>query len=269
MKLSCTDVMVPGASLEEKARKLRKWGYEGIAVFYDYKTWSTHKLEEIQNVMDLTGINVCEFVFIDQLYGHLMDANLGIRQQARQMYKDAIEVCNHLGAITEMEFDYGVQDPLPLFEPYKKMLPDEEAEFIQLIKELASVTKTGSSYILVEPVNRYETKYLTTLRDCKEILDKAGQPNTGILADFFHLSIEESNLPNSIRKTDGAIKHVHLGDSNRLLPGNGHTDWEECFRALKDVGFDGFLNLECAILGDAEVELPKTANFLKSIIEKI
>lgn len=267
MKLSCTSIMVPGKTLEEKARKLVDWGYEGISVFADYKDWNDDKLQELQELPEKTGITIGEFVFMDDLYGHLMDEDLELRKRSRQMYKDALEVCREIRAVTEMEFDYGVQDPLPLFDPYQKMEPSEESEFIELIKELSAVTKDSAAMILIEPINRYETKYLTTLEDCKEVLAKAGQPNTGILADFFHMAVEEADLPASIRAVKGFIKHVHLGDSNRLLPGYGHTDWQACIAALRDAEFDGFMNLECGIPGDPEVELPKTAKFLQEIID--
>lgn len=269
MKLSCTNIMVPGNSLEEKARKLKQWGYDGIAIFQEYKDWNENRLKEIKELGPKTGITICEFVFIGPLYGHLMDKNLIIRQKAREMYKHAIEVCNRLGAVTEMEYDCGAQDPLPLFEPYKKMSPEDEIDFINLIKEFSEVTNGGDSKILIESINRYETKYLTLLSDCKEILERANQPNTGILADFFHLSIEESNIAESIRSVKGLIKHVHLGDSNRLLPGKGHTDWDSCLRALVDAEFNGYMNLECAIIENPDIDLLKTADYLHKILNRI
>ena len=267
MKLSCTSMMAPGKTLEEKANHLMDWGYEGISVFADYKDWDEEKLQELHDLPERTGIAIGEFVFMDDLYGHLMDKDLELRKRSRQMYKDALRVCREIGAISEMEFDYGAQDPLPLFDPYQKMKEDEEREFIELIGELADVVKGSDAMILIEPINRYETKYLTTLKDCKEVLEKAGQPNTGILADFFHMSVEEGNLPASIRGVKGFIKHVHLGDSNRLLPGYGHTNWAACIEALIDAGFDGFMNLECGIPGKPEEELPKTAKYLQGIID--
>jgi len=267
MKLSCTSVMVPGETLEEKALKLMEWGYEGISVFADYVGWDDEKLQELIDLPSKTGITIGEFVFMDDLYGHLMDPNQELRKKSRQMYKDTLSVCQEVGAVTEMEFDYMVQDPMPLFEPYQKMKPEEETAFIALIEELAGEIKDGNAMILIEPINRYETKYLTTLKDCKEVLEKANQPNTGILADFFHMSIEEADLPKSIREVKGFIEHVHLGDSNRLLPGYGHTDWDACIAALKETQFTGFLNLECGIPGPAEVELPKTAKYLQNIID--
>jgi sugar phosphate isomerase/epimerase len=222
-------------------------------------------LDELVSLQARTGIKPCEFVFMDPVYGHLMDTDLNVKKKAVQMYKKAIQVCKIIGAISEMEFDYGPQNPLPLFNPYQNMTIDEERGFLEVLQELGEEAEGSSAYILIEPINRYETKYLTRIQDCLDLFKKVNLSNIGILADFFHLSIEESDLPASIRKAGSFIKHVHLGDSNRLLPGYGHIDWKACFSALKDIGFNGYVNLECGIPGDPAVELPKTAGYLRQL----
>ncbi len=266
MKISCTDAMVPGTTLTDKALNLKRWGFDAIAVFADYSGWNDSKLDELLALEDRTGIKPCEFVFMDPVYGHLMDPDVQIKNKAIGMYRDAIGVCKKIGAISEMEFDYGAQNPLPLFEPYKQMTETEEKGFLEVLKLLGEEARGSSAWILIEPINRYETKYLTRLEDAGAMIEKAGIPNTGLLADFFHLSIEESDLPASILHAGSLIRHVHLGDSNRLLPGYGHIDWAACFQALKTIGFNGYLNLECGILGDPEVVLPGTVQFLRKLI---
>ena len=47
-------------------------------------------------------------------------------------------------------------------------------------------------------------------------------------------------MPGQRKKVKGFIKHVHLGDNNRLLPGKGSIDWDACFSALKDADLMGF-----------------------------
>jgi sugar phosphate isomerase/epimerase len=198
-----------------------------------------------------------------------MDKDLKIKREAIDMYKSCIEICKDIGAITEMEYEYKTQDPLPLFDPYLKMSVEEEGEFLKVVEELGRVAEGSDAYVLLEPVNRYECKYLNRLQDNKELLDKVELSNVGLLADFFHMAIEEADLPNSIMDYGNSIKHVHLGDNNRLLPGYGHTDWAGSFKALKQIGFRGFMNLECGIPGEPEVELPKAAEYLKNIISEI
>ena len=46
------------------------------------------------------------------------------------------------------------------------------------------------------------------------------------------------------------LSYVHLADSNRYQPGAGHLDFRAPLAALKRIGYDGWLTLECRILGD-------------------
>jgi sugar phosphate isomerase/epimerase len=85
-----------------------------------------------------------------------------------------------------------------------------------------------------------------------------------ILADFFHMSIEESDIASSIRKASDWIGYVHLADSNRLLPGLGHTDFRSGFAALKESGYKGWMSLECGVPGDPAETLAASRRFMAS-----
>lgn len=126
IKLSCTANMVPGESLTEKAHILRKMGYDGMAIFVDAPDWKDELLDEMLQMEEKTGVKPCEFVLTAGYYGHLMNKDPEIRAQALEAYKQSIAITNKIGAITEMEYEYRTQDPLPLFEPYKQMPPEEK-----------------------------------------------------------------------------------------------------------------------------------------------
>jgi sugar phosphate isomerase/epimerase len=84
------------------------------------------------------------------------------------------------------------------------------------------------------------------------------------MGDLFHMNIEEDDLGESIRRAQGYLAHVHLADSNRAHPGAGHTDFARSFEALRDIGFDGYLAMECAVRGDAKTVLPEVVRYLRS-----
>ena len=84
-----------------------------------------------------------------------------------------------------------------------------------------------------------------------------------MIADTFHMSIEETDIGAAIRAADHHIEHVQLGDSGRLEPGNGHYDWEETLDALDDILYDGWLAMECGLSGPADQVLPGVAKLLK------
>jgi len=56
---------------------------------------------------------------------------------------------------------------------------------------------------------------------------------------------------------------MHLADSNRLPPGQGHIDFGPAFEALRATGFDGYLALECNIEGDPQSALAAAARYLQ------
>lgn len=266
MILSCTNEMVPGKTLTEKAERLRGWGYGGISVFADRAAWDEEKMDELVRLEERTGVKPCEFLFMSPDGGKLMSDNAAERAATKKLYAEAAEVCARIGAITEIEYVLGAQDPLPLFDIYRQMTPEQEAAFIQAYREIARPVAGTKGAVLLEGINRYESPYMNSVIDCKKVTDKAGIAESGILADFFHMSIEEDDIAKAIRAMDGSIRHVHLGDSNRKMPGLGHIDWAAGFRALKDQGYDGFISLECSTMGVPETAIPAAAEFLNRVL---
>ena len=242
---------------------------EGIGVFVDYPDWNEELKKEVLDLEKNTGVHVCEFMFGGDDYGHLMADDEKLVEATTKMYREAIKMSAELGnCISELEYTLGPQDPLPCFDVYKKIPADKIGLFVERYADLAKeVEGVEGSYELLEPCNRYETPYLNNVEDCLEIVDKIGNDNVGILADIFHIAFEEKDPAEAIRRAGKKIKYVHLGDSNRLCPGEGHTDWKAVFDALKEIGFDGYCSLECSYGGkDPEEMLKKTADYLKELM---
>jgi sugar phosphate isomerase/epimerase len=98
--------------------------------------------------------------------------------------------------------------------------------------------------LTLECWNRYGTFLLNRLEQAARLWRETGLPNGGVLADTYHMNIEERSLPEAIRTTGTLINHVHLSDSNRAAPGLGHVDYAEVLRALLDIGYLGYLTFE-------------------------
>lgn len=266
MKLCCSSPMVPGVTLTEKAQNLHAWGYDAIAVFQPLIDWNDDVRVELAALESHTGVRVAEFILMDDSYGNAMSSDGQLRERCRAMYRQTAAVCAELGAVTEIEFQYGPQQPLPLFDPYQQLAADEELAFITFYQEMLDIVSGTPGRVLLEPINRYESRYLNRVVDNVRILDAVAHPHAGLLPDTFHMSIEEADLAEALRSAGKHIRHVHLGDSNRLLPGHGLLDWPAIFRALVDVHYEGYVNLECSTEGDPSATLPATATFLRELI---
>jgi sugar phosphate isomerase/epimerase len=112
--------------------------------------------------------------------------------------------------------------------------------------------------LLYEPLNRYETNLVNTLADGVALLGGIGARNVKLLADLFHMNIEEVNLPDALRKAGAHVGHVHFADSNRKAAGLGHTDFGAVVRALRDIGYEGYLSAEVFPLPDSDTAAKQT-----------
>jgi sugar phosphate isomerase/epimerase len=88
-----------------------------------------------------------------------------------------------------------------------------------------------------------------------EICRAVGSPHVKILADFFHMHIEERSLAGALRQVGPYLGYIHVADSNRLEPGAGFQDFRTPFAALKEVGYDGWITVESGASGDPETAL--------------
>ncbi len=112
--------------------------------------------------------------------------------------------------------------------------------------------------LLYEPLNRYETNLFNTLSEASAFLDTLNTRNVKLLADLFHMNIEETNPAESIRSAGPRIGHVHFADSNRRAIGFGHTPIEPIAQALIDGGYKGYVSGEVFPWPDSQTAASKT-----------
>jgi len=99
--------------------------------------------------------------------------------------------------------------------------------------------------LIYEPLNRYETNQANTLGDGVALLERLGpSPNVRLLADLFHMQIEEADVAAALIDAGQRIGHVHFVDSNRRPVGLGHIDFRSIIAALRTIGYAGYLSAE-------------------------
>ena len=98
--------------------------------------------------------------------------------------------------------------------------------------------------LIFEPLNRYETNMANTIEGGVHLLQKLSTRNVVLLADLFHMNIEEANLADALRAGRGHVGHVHFVDSNRRPAGHGHTDFRAVAVTLREMNYTGYLSAE-------------------------
>jgi sugar phosphate isomerase/epimerase len=118
--------------------------------------------------------------------------------------------------------------------------------------------------LLYEPLNRYETDQCNTLAQGADLI--GGLHRTQILADWFHMNIEEANMIQAIEHAGSAIGHVHFADTNRHAIGFGHLDAKPLVEALQRIGYTGYLSAEVFPLPSSESAARRTAESFQNLL---
>lgn len=119
---------------------------------------------------------------------------------------------------------------------------DLESRRMRATEGLGRVAQTAEELgvdLGIEPINRYETDLVTTVGIAAEMAKAIASPKVGILFDIFHLQVEEPSIAGAVAEARPYLKHVHLADNHRGLPGTGSIPWRPLLEALKASSYQG------------------------------
>jgi sugar phosphate isomerase/epimerase len=121
--------------------------------------------------------------------------------------------------------------------------------------------------VVLEPLNRYESTWFNRLDEGVELLRTLETRGIRLLADLFHMNIEEANIAGALRDAAEYIGHVHLADSNRRAIGWGHLDGAAVGRTLREIGYRGYLTAEIFPRPDTDAAARQTVSGYRKYIE--
>ena len=131
------------------------------------------------------------------------------------------------------------------------------SRIIPIIGRLSDYAAAHGSLLLIEPLNRYESNLLNCIDQGLDLIHRVGSTNVKILADCFHMNMEEPSIGDSIRRAAEMIGHVHLSDSNRWAAGLGHIDYAHISEALRSIDYNGFVSMEAFPMPDPDTAAKK------------
>src|SRR5699024_3369565 len=135
--------------------------------------------------------------------------------------------------------------------------------FIKCLKELLIKAEQKNVNILLEPINRYETKLINTVDEGLEIIKKVNSKKLKLLLDTFHMNIEEKSIYESIKKANELIYHFHVADSNRKPMGCGHLNFNAIFKTLTEISYTKAVSAELVPFSNQKETVDLITGFFK------
>lgn len=257
--LSCRDELLPVPSIKEKFKLARRLGFDAIEL-HGSNIWAMEK--EILSAYD----NGAVFSNISAGYfGSLADSR---KNESNKAYKSACYLLE-FGAkikVTGLVIIPFWGQSFSTLSPLADIILHED-KLVKHLRGLCDLASKLKMNIFLESVNRYESPVFNRLDDMAHLISRVNSPNIKILADFFHMNIEESSIEESLNKYSSLIGLIHLADSNRLAPGEGHIDFRRALKCLMEIGFKGYMSFECK--GKIDIRtLKKSVKYIREIIEK-
>lgn len=244
---ACSGPFVLHDGLEAGFQVAKEFGFDAVEIFAP--SADAVDTEELKRLVDETGLAVAAVGTGAGMVKHglsLVDADPAKCEQAMEFIKSMIAFGASFGApaiIGSMQGKWGGEI-------------DREAALSLLrdaLNELGPYAAEQGVVLIYEPLNRYETNLITTIAEGVEFLKTLATDNVKLLADLFHMNIEEANLADAIRAGAGHIGHVHFVDSNRQAAGLGHIDFGPIGEALRETNYGGYASVEAFPVPD-----PKT-----------
>lgn len=140
--------------------------------------------------------------------------------------------------------------------------------FAESLSQIVPAAEMSGISILIEPINRSETDFITTVAQALDVIGDTGSEALGILADTYHMHIEEPSKTDALRRAGPRLGHVHVADSNRRAPGWGRLDFSEIVATLQDMGYDRYLSAEVRPVPDAESAARQSIGHMRAILGK-
>ena len=251
LKISSQEGIIPGKDLPEKLARMEKWDIDGLEVS---GRGLKHRVAEVKRALLDSKIKVS--AIYAGFEGALCSSQESERQKCRDSMKEVLEAAGELGS-TGLIFvpAFNGQSPLPHVEA-RQILIDQ-------LPELAEFAVQHNTRLLAEPLNRREAWLLRQLADAASICRDVNHPGVAVMGDFYHMYIEETSDMGAFLSAGSYLHHVHLASIKRNLPGQDERDYTNGFKGLKMIGYQDYCSFECGVIGDHEVEIPKSVKFLR------
>ncbi len=265
IKLAIQEDMLPGATLIERCERALKLGFVGME-FWGFDLPA--RVPEIAHALNASGLRAAAVNFGN--HGSFVASDPYERERVLNTFRQAICAAYDIGAAGVVFVPHFGAPALPDLSPWKTAHELQIEMLFMHLRTLSDFAYAIGVQLYLESINRYETTFLNRLDQAAAITRRLKHPDVRIVADVFHMALEESDVITALTERAADVGHVHLADHNRRLPGQGLLDFTQIAGALTAANYDGWAALECGqptrnapFAAQYDAELPACMEMLK------
>ena len=221
--------------LETTIARLAKYGYKSIEISGEPEKYPSADTRDLLKKYNLKCWGSVTLMLGER---NLVAKDEKKRAMSVKYVKDCITMVKELDG-TEMTIV-----PATVGKITPDATPEEEWSWaVAGMKEIYAHSQAAGVKLAIEPLNRFETYFITRCEQALALAEATG-PDCGVCLDAFHINIEEQDLYAAIRLAGKKLNDFHVADNNRMPAGHGDYDWKKVVATLKEIGYDGALTAE-------------------------
>lgn len=255
LKFSSQLGVIPGKELSEKLAWMEAAGFDAVEPHGNVVGHANEFLAALKK----TKLKVSAVCW-GSCGGSLVSADAAKRAEGIEKFKQAIDTAAELESTGVIHVPAFSSETDRTNQEIRKIVVDT----YPAIGEYAA--KAGTR-ILLEPLNRNEAFFLRQVADGAAICRDCDNPGVCLMADFYHMGIEETSWLGALLSGGKYVHHIHLASKTRVLPGQDPEDaarYVDGFRGLKLLGYQDYCSFECGCRGNREEEIPKSLEFMRA-----
>ncbi|MEY2727707.1 MAG: hypothetical protein RLZZ458_3574 [Planctomycetota bacterium] len=244
-------------NLDAACRTAAELGFDGIEIFAPSP--QAVQLLPLAKLLQTYGLKLAALGTGAGMLVHrlqLCDPDADRRQKAEEFIGEMLRAGADFGAPAIVGSMQGRWDDVTPRPVALQLLGDAMERLGRLAESLGTV-------LLYEPLNRYETNLCNTMREGAQLLGTLSTQSVKILADLFHLNIEETSIAGGLRDAGALLGHLHFVDSNRQAAGRGHMDFGPVAAVLGELNYQGYASAEAFPVPDSQTAAEQTIRTFK------
>ena len=257
LKISFQEGIPPGESLNEKLDFMESLGVVG---FEPGGRGLSGRVNEIQQA--LKNRNIIVSAICAGFGGFILAEDPTVKNEFDTTMRDIVAAAGELGSTGVIM--------VPAFNSQKPCLPhtlDTRKYLCEQLHELGEYAVKCGTTVILEPLNRGECFYMRQVADAAAIARDSQSEGVKCMGDFWHMQEETSDYGAFWSAGTKYLQHVHIASrGRRLMPGEDgeKDDYRNGFRAVKEMGYDKFISLECGTKGERKDTVTAAVELMKA-----
>jgi protein FrlC len=258
---------VPAYPLEEVMKRLAAIGYDGVEIPCSAPdTWPYYldeaKIRLINSWQQKHGIKIMSLMPCPggSPGGNAASMNDAEREWTIQYAKDVIDLA--------IAWDVKRIAYVPGWAIFGTRLRDARKRCSDSLRQIAEYAmKKDDAIIICVENTAADSNIIDTIDDSLDLIEEIGLPNLGVMFDVAHAIFRAEDPSDWVYTAGKYLRNIHLTDSDRQAPGKGCVDFYQILKALRDIGYSDYVNIEIGfgrnVCPDSEARL--ALEHLKSV----